>query len=641
MRGRKGGLFRKEEKGMENDTIKSGAERQDPQGTASRSERKSSLRPWTRKLVQLYAALLYNANLKGFIDGHIYSGPLKSTCVPGFNCYSCPGAIASCPLGSLQNALNASGHTAPWYMLGILALFGVILGRTICGWLCPLGLIQELLHKIPVPKIRKSTATRWLSYLKYVFLVVFAIAIPIWYGFNKGIPLPGFCKYICPAGTLEGAVGLLQNKANATSFYQLKLLFTRKWVIMLVIGLACAFCYRSFCRFICPLGAIYGFFNRFSLTGVKVDAGRCNGCGLCVRRCQMDVKHVGDHECISCGKCMDSCAQGAISFKAGKITLAGPYSGKNADPEEMISRRRRTGRIAWGFAIAVLLFALAWFNWIEPAREAAESAKTVETAFQADETEETGTAALQADGTASAMTAEEPEGAEKVTEEQEAAEEVSEEPEAAEKVTEEPEAAEKVTEKPEAAEEVSEEPEATEKVTEGPETDTQAAENTAAGAETAATESAPVQVAAVSGTIGSAVGDILPDFRTELLGGGEFHLADYRGQVVIINLWGTTCAPCIEELPYYEKLKVAHPEVEILAIHHRAGAKKAEGFLADKGWDHLDFALDSKEKGLYALLEAADAMPQTIVLNKQGEITYNVQAPLSYEQLEALVEQAS
>ena len=105
----------------------------------------------TRRLVQLYAALLYNANLKGFIDGHIYSGELKAACVPGFNCYSCPGAIGSCPLGALQNALNAAGHTAPWYVLGILALFGVILGRTVCGWLCPLGLIQELLHKIPPP----------------------------------------------------------------------------------------------------------------------------------------------------------------------------------------------------------------------------------------------------------------------------------------------------------------------------------------------------------------------------------------------------------------------------------------------------------------------------------------------------------
>ena len=259
----------------------------------SKTAGRASLRPSTRRLIQLYSALLHNAHLKGFIDGEIYQGKAKFACVPGFNCYSCPGAVGACPLGSIQNALASTGHRAGWYVMGIILLFGVIVGRTICGWLCPLGLIQELLHKIPTYKIRKSCITRALSWLKYVLLAVFVVAIPLWYGLKHDIPVPGFCKYICPAGTFEGAIGLLSNPNNTGLFSMLGILFTRKFTIMLIIGLACVFCYRSFCRFICPLGAIYGLFNRFCLVGVRVDEERCNGCGACVRGCGMDVRHVG------------------------------------------------------------------------------------------------------------------------------------------------------------------------------------------------------------------------------------------------------------------------------------------------------------------------------------------------------------
>ena len=104
--------------------------------------------PTKRKLIQLYAALLFNANLKGYITGNIYKGPLKNLCTPGLNCYSCPGATGACPLGALQNSLSASGKTVPFYLFGIILLYGIIFGRWICGFLCPFGLIQELLHKI-------------------------------------------------------------------------------------------------------------------------------------------------------------------------------------------------------------------------------------------------------------------------------------------------------------------------------------------------------------------------------------------------------------------------------------------------------------------------------------------------------------
>ena len=270
--------------------------------------------PARRRLIQLYTALLYNAHLKGFVQGEIYTGPVKALCVPGFHCYSCPGAVGACPLGSLQNALASSGARAPTYVLGILMLFGLILGRTVCGFLCPVGLAQELLYKIPTPKARKSRLTRILSYLKYVILAVFVVILPLTYALQS-YAVPAFCKYICPVGTLEGAVGLLAHPVNAEVFSMLGLLFTRKFIILVIVSLACVFVYRAFCRFLCPLGAIYGFFSRVALLGVQVDQSRCTDCGACVARCPMDIRRVGDRECIQCGECMKECGVDAIHWK--------------------------------------------------------------------------------------------------------------------------------------------------------------------------------------------------------------------------------------------------------------------------------------------------------------------------------------
>ena len=347
-------------------------------------------RPTKRKLVQLYSALLYNAHLRGFGEGQIYTGKAKAVCVPGFNCYSCPGAVGACPLGALQNALASSGTRVGWYMIGTLLLFGVSLGRTICGWICPLGLLQELLHKIPTPKGKKSRITRALTYLKYVFLAIFAGAVPLWYGIMHGMPVPGFCKYICPAGTFEGAMALLGHPGNRRLYAVLGILFTRKFVIMLIIGLCCIFWHRAFCRFICPLGAIYGMFNRISFVGMRVDMDLCNHCGACVRSCPMDVRRVGDHECIHCTKCTSVCHQNALSLKAGKLTLVGPGKGCAPQPRPETAggagdtapagNEKRTGRIAWGAALLVLCAALVWFNFLDPSVKTANAALANETA---------------------------------------------------------------------------------------------------------------------------------------------------------------------------------------------------------------------------------------------------------------------
>lgn len=328
-------------------------------------EKLMRLKPTKRKLMQLYFALLFNANFKGFSSGNIYQGPTKQLCVPGINCYSCPGAIGACPLGSLQGALS-SGHNTLFYVGGILLLYCILFGRMICGWLCPFGLIQELLHKIPTPKLKKGPVTRLLSWLKYAILVFFVFIIPIMYAF-RDIPLPAFCKYICPAGTLEGGIGLLSNAVNDSYFSMLGPLFTWKFLLLISIVVGSVFIFRLFCRFICPLGALYGIFNRFSIFGVKLDQKSCVDCGKCISHCKVDIKHVGDQECISCGECISVCPTNAISWKGPKILLPKNEVPAKDDPkrEEKLAKQKKqrtvTRAITAIVMLAVLIGAVAYY----------------------------------------------------------------------------------------------------------------------------------------------------------------------------------------------------------------------------------------------------------------------------------------
>ena len=162
-----------------------------------------------RSIIQLLAALLYNLNFEGFATGTIYQGDTKGVCVPGLNCYSCPGAIGACPIGSLQAALVASDQRLPLYIIGTILAFGALLGRTVCGWLCPFGFIQDLLDKVPLPKIRKGAWSRAFSWGKYVILFGLVIVAPIVLLNATGIGTPAFCAYLCPAGTLEAGIPLV------------------------------------------------------------------------------------------------------------------------------------------------------------------------------------------------------------------------------------------------------------------------------------------------------------------------------------------------------------------------------------------------------------------------------------------------
>ncbi len=271
-----------------------------------------------RKAVQFLNAVVTNGYLKGFLPGgpSIYGGPLKKFCVPGMNCYSCPGALFACPIGSLQTALGAKDRKFPFYVLGFLMAAGAFFGRFICGWLCVFGLVQELLYMIPTPKLEiREKIDRPLRYLKYLVLAVLVVGLPLFLRDGYGTGDPYFCKYLCPVGTLEGGVPLvLLNGALRTAAGWL---FRWKVFILLLCILASVFIYRPFCRYICPLGAFYALFQKISIIRMKVDRDLCTDCGACSKVCNMKVdprKDANSPECIRCGECRDACPVHALSF---------------------------------------------------------------------------------------------------------------------------------------------------------------------------------------------------------------------------------------------------------------------------------------------------------------------------------------
>ncbi len=543
-------------------------------------------KPTKRRLIQLYAALLSNANVKGFFSGKIYTGDTKNLCVPGLNCYSCPGAVGACPLGALQDSLAQSGKTAPAYILGILFLFGLMFARFICGFLCPFGLIQELLYKIRTPKLRKSRFTRILSYFKYVLLAI-VIAIPIIYA-----GIPSFCKYICPAGTLEGAVSLLANIRNSDFYGMLGYLFTWKFCVLVVVVVACIFIYRFFCRFICPLGAIYSLFNRISLIGVKLDKDKCIDCGLCVQGCKMDIKHVGDHECIQCGECISVCPVQAISWKGSQIFVRGTsQAAQPALAEGGSSPLLDVAKTNAGAAMAVSAPRITSAETLPPSETDAFGIETTE---------------------GEAPQVETPEQTAKPTRGQ--------------------------------------------RIKAAFKRPRFVAEFVAWVVALAVLLAALIGYGVTGGSasVVYGVGDKCPEFILQTYGSesDKESFSTYGiSKVTVINFWYTTCDPCKAELPDFEQVYEEYGgEIDMFAVHSWSAIPDGgvQDFLDTetdkngKAWNsyRLAFAQDTKELNTYEMLGGKYAYPMTVVVNAKGYITFTKQGSCEQSVLRAAIEEA-
>lgn len=567
--------------------------------------------PTKRRIIQIYAALLFNANIKGNITGRIYTGPLKNICTPGLNCYSCPGASMACPLGALQDSLASSDTRTPYYIIGILALFGLIAARTICGFLCPTGLAQELLHKIKTPKAKKNRVTRVLSYFKYVLLAVMVIAIPIIY---QGIP--AFCKYICPAGTFEGGLGLLSNPNNTDFFSMLNSLFTWKFLLLVIFVVGSIFIYRFFCRFFCPLGAILGFFNKYALIGVKLDENKCVDCGMCIQTCQMDIRKVGDHECIDCGACISVCPTKAISWKGSQIFLKGtdvltPSSEKGA--------------------------ALAYVTDVEDTTPVRISPEVVNESplpdmlvlsserSQATLREVVSTSDAEVSVTSSCI---------------------------------EGEVTDSDIEKPSEKKVLS----PTEKIKK---------RNfwlkfTSWAAALVLLMSALLYYNVFdkgSTVVAYGVGDRCPDFEVQTYDSAgardqrfnlseRFSTLENKGTVMVINYWYTTCDPCVEELPHFEDVRKEYDgEIIMVAIHAANGtsSEQVQEFIDLTGgkyekecWNDygIVFAQDTVEIDSFTMMGGKGAYPMTVIVNTEGKIVNINQGKVEADDLRSQIDSA-
>jgi len=282
-----------------------------------------TVRTWFQAII----ALLTNSYWLFPFTRNIYQGPLKVICSPGLNCYSCPAAVTYCPIGSLQQllaglriSLEQAQYYFGFYVVGIIGILGGAFGRLICGWACPFGLFQELLYKIPS---KKYSMPHWLTYLKYGFLLFFVILLPLLAVNQHGFGQLWFCKYICPAGTLEAGLPMLALQPDLRA--SIGALFYSKLAILFLFITWSILASRPFCRTTCPLGAFYSLFNRFKMVRLRLNEENCTNCQACHTVCPMGVKFnesPDDLECITCLACMSkACEFNAISLEIGGIPM--------------------------------------------------------------------------------------------------------------------------------------------------------------------------------------------------------------------------------------------------------------------------------------------------------------------------------
>ncbi len=238
----------------------------------------------------------------------------------------------------------------PWIVFGTVLLIGAVVGRAFCGWVCPIGFIQDIITnlkgRLDFVSPRTHSSAKKLKYLLLfgTFTISGTLGLALFLGVGAdykaalGAVASGPFIAISPDGTLFGAVPALLGMArdNFAAFLARPPTIQEVWgqllrvptllairILILVGFLAAAWKIpRFWCRYACPTGALMAVFQKYSLAGMKRDPVKCTKCPHCEVKCPMQInildlpwEKFNDPECIMCMECVDACPHGSLSPK--------------------------------------------------------------------------------------------------------------------------------------------------------------------------------------------------------------------------------------------------------------------------------------------------------------------------------------
>ena len=282
-----------------------------------------------RTLSQSASLILINLGFLGIFLKHL-TGPV-------FNCYACPWASISCPIGLLQNfVMNGQ---VPTYVLGTMGAVFVFVGSAFCGWVCPFGFFQDAIdfvknlfkkNKKLKRKPKAKSKSKDFSLISRLIVLVATLVLAIRYVDTI------FCK-LCPIGTIEATFPY--QIANGFSY---NIWLAARIGILIFLVIMFFIVSRFWCRYLCPIGALSGPSNKISLLKLFHSGNNCEGCNICKDVCPLDIDVVKDPNstrCTRCADCVDKCPKGHLAFGLdifGLVTISPFKKKKPIVPEKKI-----------------------------------------------------------------------------------------------------------------------------------------------------------------------------------------------------------------------------------------------------------------------------------------------------------------